>query len=367
MAQRRAGQRRRPGTAASWPASWPSRPATRSWSASASTSARARDELPSGQATSLLAGRRAPIRTGRRSWSRCCASSSTGTSAGPADRSPATRRVRPAGRVPALLRDHRPDVRVELPGGSRADRPGQRRGQRRPPAGAARPTACTRSAPATSCTSADRRSPAAGATRSGRFLPVSRGCPRCRASMGVWPAAAGLTEGEHLVLRLHQHWKTVLRPVLILAATVVALLVLLLLVPAVTRLGGGPACPRRGRAGRSSLAGSRVPLLRWRTTSYELTNRRLRLRAGILTRTGRDFPLSKISDVSFAQGAARSRARLRPPRRGVARRARPARAHRDPARPGRAGDPVPAGRGRAGPDRLRVAAREQRQSAAWLA
>jgi uncharacterized membrane protein YdbT with pleckstrin-like domain len=44
------------------------------------------------------------------------------------------------------------------------------------------------------------------------------------------------------------------------------------------------------------------PLLRWRTTSYELTDRRLRLRAGIVSRTGRDFPLSKISDVSFSQG-----------------------------------------------------------------
>jgi uncharacterized membrane protein YdbT with pleckstrin-like domain len=45
-----------------------------------------------------------------------------------------------------------------------------------------------------------------------------------------------------------------------------------------------------------------IPLLRWRTTTYELTNRRLRLRAGLLTRTGRDFPLTRISDVSFAQG-----------------------------------------------------------------
>jgi uncharacterized membrane protein YdbT with pleckstrin-like domain len=42
--------------------------------------------------------------------------------------------------------------------------------------------------------------------------------------------------------------------------------------------------------------------LRWKTTSYELTTRRLRLRAGILTRTGRDFPLVRISDVSFTHG-----------------------------------------------------------------
>jgi uncharacterized membrane protein YdbT with pleckstrin-like domain len=44
------------------------------------------------------------------------------------------------------------------------------------------------------------------------------------------------------------------------------------------------------------------PLLRWQTTVYELTNRRLRLRAGVISRRGRDFPLARISDVSFAQG-----------------------------------------------------------------
>jgi len=113
--------------------------------------------------------------------------------------------------------------------------------------------------------------------------------------------AAGLSEGEHLVLKLHPHWKTVLRPLLILAATVVGLLVLLLVVPGV----------RDTAAARLALGAAAlvivalfvaVPLLRWRTTSYELTNRRLRLREGILTRTGRDFPLTRISDVSFAQG-----------------------------------------------------------------
>jgi uncharacterized membrane protein YdbT with pleckstrin-like domain len=119
--------------------------------------------------------------------------------------------------------------------------------------------------------------------------------------MGVMAKAAGLTEGEHLVLRLHQHWKTILWPVLILAATVVALLALLLLVSAVR-----DSAPGRIALGVAALivvvALVARPLLRWWTTSYELTNRRLRLRAGIISRTGRDFPLSKISDVSFAQG-----------------------------------------------------------------
>lgn len=109
----------------------------------------------------------------------------------------------------------------------------------------------------------------------------------------------GLSAGEHLVLRLHQHWKTVLRPVFALALIIAATLAVLILVPglvAVARLGIGAA------ALVLAIVFVAGPLLRWWTTSYELTNRRLRLRAGVITRRGRDFPLSRISDVSFAQG-----------------------------------------------------------------
>jgi len=114
-------------------------------------------------------------------------------------------------------------------------------------------------------------------------------------------SAAGLVEGEHLVLRFHPHWKTVLRPLLILAATVVALLIVLIVVPS----GSNALLIRLGLGVLALLIiviFTAVPLLRWRTTSYELTTRRLRLRAGIITRRGRDFPLMRISDVSFAQG-----------------------------------------------------------------
>jgi uncharacterized membrane protein YdbT with pleckstrin-like domain len=111
--------------------------------------------------------------------------------------------------------------------------------------------------------------------------------------------AAGLSEGEQLVLRLHQHWKTILGPVLVLALIIAAVLAVLLfgteLVP-VARVGVGAV------ALALAIVFVAVPLLRWWTTSYELTTRRLRLRAGIITRRGRDFPLSRISDVSFAQG-----------------------------------------------------------------
>jgi len=114
-------------------------------------------------------------------------------------------------------------------------------------------------------------------------------------------SAAGFAEGEHLVLGLHPHWKTILRPVLILIATVVGALLLLLLVPAAR----DTAAARLGVAAVATavvLVFVAIPLLRWRTTSYELTTRRFRLRFGILSRTGRDFPLIRISDVSFEQG-----------------------------------------------------------------
>jgi uncharacterized membrane protein YdbT with pleckstrin-like domain len=112
---------------------------------------------------------------------------------------------------------------------------------------------------------------------------------------------ATLSEGERLVLKLHPHWKTLLRPILILVLIVAAALALLIFLPqhahaALVRLGVGAA------ALLATMIWFVVPLLRWSTTSYELTTRRLRLRKGILSREGRDFPLIRISDVSFSHG-----------------------------------------------------------------
>jgi uncharacterized membrane protein YdbT with pleckstrin-like domain len=112
---------------------------------------------------------------------------------------------------------------------------------------------------------------------------------------------ATLSQGEHLVLKLHPHWKTLLRPVLVLVLIVVAAPALLLLLPA-----HASTLPVRLAVAAAALLAAiiwfGVPLLRWWTTSYELTNRRLRLREGILSRRGRDFPLIRISDVSFSHG-----------------------------------------------------------------
>jgi uncharacterized membrane protein YdbT with pleckstrin-like domain len=43
------------------------------------------------------------------------------------------------------------------------------------------------------------------------------------------------------------------------------------------------------------------PLMRWRTTHYVITTHRLLYRAGVLSRSGRDIALARITDVSFSQ------------------------------------------------------------------
>lgn len=42
-----------------------------------------------------------------------------------------------------------------------------------------------------------------------------------------------------------------------------------------------------------------VPFLRWRTTTYTITNRRVLTRTGIITKTGTDLPLIRVNDVSY--------------------------------------------------------------------
>jgi uncharacterized membrane protein YdbT with pleckstrin-like domain len=47
------------------------------------------------------------------------------------------------------------------------------------------------------------------------------------------------------------------------------------------------------------LLGSVIPFIKWFTWTYTLTNKRIVEQKGILTRTGRVIPLSRINDVAF--------------------------------------------------------------------
>jgi uncharacterized membrane protein YdbT with pleckstrin-like domain len=110
-----------------------------------------------------------------------------------------------------------------------------------------------------------------------------------------------LAPGEESVEVLHPHWKTLAGPIALAFVVVAAMLAGEVLIP------GGKAAGVE----RLALAGVAIvlvmwwlmyPLLRWRTTVYQLTTRRMRLRDGIIARNGRDIPLSRITDVSFRKG-----------------------------------------------------------------
>ncbi len=110
-----------------------------------------------------------------------------------------------------------------------------------------------------------------------------------------------LAPGEKPVITVHQHWKVLVAPLAIAVVIIAAAVALGVVIPF------GKAAPVGALilavialAALAWVVG--IPLLRWRTTRYELTSRRLRTRSGIIAREGKDIPLTRITDVSFETG-----------------------------------------------------------------
>jgi len=120
--------------------------------------------------------------------------------------------------------------------------------------------------------------------------------------MGHVTGADSLTHGEEIVLRLHPHGKIMVKPALILLLIVAVAITIILVLPQSVANVGTIRLVIGIVALVAALVWFGVPFLKWRTTRYEVTTRRLRLREGIISRSGRDFPLNRISDVSFSQG-----------------------------------------------------------------
>ena len=106
-----------------------------------------------------------------------------------------------------------------------------------------------------------------------------------------------LTEGEHVVMELKEHAKALFWPFVLLLVLVAAVVVTVLLVPndVVRWVVAGLALV-------AAVVWVFVPWLRWRTTEYTVTNKRIAMRSGIITRTGRDIPLYRINDVNYEKG-----------------------------------------------------------------
>jgi uncharacterized membrane protein YdbT with pleckstrin-like domain len=107
-----------------------------------------------------------------------------------------------------------------------------------------------------------------------------------------------LAEGERIDFEMRPHWKSMIFPAFVLVATLVVGGFLLSQAP--DGSAGTVLTWVVIAIGLVLLVGWFVrPLLRWLTTQYVFTDRRIITRTGIIARSGRDMPLSKVNDVSF--------------------------------------------------------------------
>lgn len=107
-----------------------------------------------------------------------------------------------------------------------------------------------------------------------------------------------LADDEEIVLDLHPHWKRLILPTFLLPVAVGVSSYLLFVVPQ-----GSARTPLRwvivAVALLVLLRLTVWPWITWRTTHYVLTTRRVVIRRGVLGRSGRDIPLTRVNDVSF--------------------------------------------------------------------
>ena len=109
-----------------------------------------------------------------------------------------------------------------------------------------------------------------------------------------------LVPGEEIIMHRHPHWKMMVLPV-------VVLLVVVGLGSYLAALVGTQSWGLWARVAVLVIAlavvvrFTLVPLIRWRTTHFVITNRRVLVREGLITRRGMDIPMRRITGVQFRQ------------------------------------------------------------------
>ncbi|MFF0491132.1 PH domain-containing protein [Nocardia sp. NPDC003482] len=113
-----------------------------------------------------------------------------------------------------------------------------------------------------------------------------------------------LAPDEQLLLHRHPHWKMLFWPA-----------VTFIVASALAGFAGGLSWRHtEGTAHTAVLIGIAVlwaaivlwrcagPVIRWKSTHFIITDRRVLVREGVLTHTGIDIPMSRISSVQFRHG-----------------------------------------------------------------
>lgn len=109
-----------------------------------------------------------------------------------------------------------------------------------------------------------------------------------------------LASNERVARHLHPHWLSVAGPTVIGAILLILSLVTVWLTPN-DETGNRIQWVAILVAVVVAIPLVVVPFLRWRTTHYVVTSHRVMVRRGILSKSGKDITLSKITDVSFEQ------------------------------------------------------------------
>lgn len=113
-----------------------------------------------------------------------------------------------------------------------------------------------------------------------------------------------LAADEELVLHRHPHWKMLVVPsaIFILATAIAGFTVGL----AQSQLTGAAVSIVSILIGVAwiGIVGWKVlvPVLRWKSTHFIVTDRRVMIRHGVMTHTGIDIPMNRISNVQFRHG-----------------------------------------------------------------
>jgi len=107
-----------------------------------------------------------------------------------------------------------------------------------------------------------------------------------------------LVEGEQVVMHKHPHWKKVVLPVLALLLVVGVGSYLAALTA--TQTWATWSWIALGALGLVLIVWLTViPVIRWRTTHFVVTTRRVLVREGVFTRQGIDIPMGRINSVQF--------------------------------------------------------------------
>lgn len=108
-----------------------------------------------------------------------------------------------------------------------------------------------------------------------------------------------LGDGEVVVAHVRTHPKALAAPVGVALLVVLGLVAASIYTPASWQPYASWVIAAVGAA--VTLIWVLIPVLRWLTTTYTVTNRRIITRRGILTRTGHDLPINRINDVTYTR------------------------------------------------------------------